>query len=249
MRVFARLYNLVRGSLTTWIRGREHRNPEAVYESAIAERREQYATLRSAAAGILYLRSKLTKQLEETSRELARVRAQLDLAVDRDEDETALALIGRRDGLDAAEQRLAAELAELTAEADAAKQNLIAFSGDIARLRDEKVRMLARLANAKARLRFQETLAGLAPDADIRALEAVREHIERLVEETKINRDLGDSELERKLGKIREAEADAARRAQLQQLKRARGRDLLPMVIVPPEREPVGVRGAGLVGG
>src|SRR6185369_12821926 len=68
MRVFARVYNLVRGSLTAWIRGREHRNPEAVYESAIAERREQYATLRSAAAGILYLRSKLTKQLGETSR-------------------------------------------------------------------------------------------------------------------------------------------------------------------------------------
>ena len=248
MRVFARLYNLVRGSLTAWVRGREHRNPGAVYESAIAERREQYATLRAAAAGILYLRSKLTTQLAETSRELARVRAQLDLAVDRDEDDVALALIGRRDALDAEEQRLTAELAELTAEADAAKENLIAFSGDIARLRDEKVRMLARLANAKARLRFQETLAGLAPDADIRALEAVREHIERLVEETKINRDLGDTELERKLGKIREAEADAARRAQLQQLKRARGRDLLPMV-VPPPREPVAVRSAGMVGG
>ncbi len=249
MRVFARVYNLVRGSLTAWIRGREHRNPEAVYESAIAERRAQYATLRSAAAGVLYLRSKLTKQLGETSRELARVRAELDLAVDRDEDDAALALIGRRDGLDAEEQRLTAELADLTAEADAAKQNLIAFSGDIARLRDEKVRMLARLANAKARLRFQETLAGLAPDADIRALEAVREHIERLVAETKINRDLGDSDLERKLGKIREAEADTARRAQLHQLKRARGRDLLPMVVAPRERETVGVRSAGMVGG
>ena len=109
--------------------------------------------------------------------------------------------------------------------------------------------MLARLANAKARLRFQETLAGLAPDADIRALEGVREHINRLVEETKINRDLGDTELERKLGKIREAEADAGRRAQLDELKRARGRGLLPMVVMSDEREKVAVRRAGLVGG
>jgi phage shock protein A len=249
MRVFARIYNLVRGSLSTWIGGREHRHPEAVYESAIQERSEQYAKLRAAAAGVLYLRSKLTKQLEATSRELARVRAQLDLAVERDEDAVALALIGRRDALDAESERLTAELAELTAEADAAKQNLIAFQGDIARLREEKVRMLARLANAKARLRFQATLAGLAPDADIRALEGVREHINRLVEETKINRDLGDTELERKLGKIRETEADAGRRAQLDELKRARGRGLLPMVMVPAERETVAVRRAGLVGG
>jgi phage shock protein A len=239
MRLFTRVYNLVRGSLARWIHRREHRNPEAVYESAIQERRDQYATLRAAAAGVLYLRSKLTKELDLASKELARTRAQLDIAVDQDDDAAALALIGRRDGLTAEVERLTTDLAELTAEADAAKQNLITFQGDIARLKEEKVRMLARLASAKARLRFQETLAGLAPDADIRALEGVREHIHRLVEETKIQRDLGDGELERKLDKIRAAEADAAHRAQLDELKRARGRVLLPMVIPIPERVPV----------
>jgi len=244
MRIFARIYNLVRGSLSGWVRGRERRNPEAVYETAIQERGAQYAKLREAAAGVLYLKSKLTKELTLVSSELARVRAQLDVAVDRDEDAVALALIGRRDVLTAEVERLTAELADLTAEADAAKENLVVFQNDIARLRDEKVRMLARLANAKARLRFQETLNGLAPDADIRALDDVREHINRLVEETKINRDLGDTELERRLAKIREAEADGARRAQLDELKRARGRGLLPMVL-PVEAEPVPVRRAG----
>lgn len=97
-------------------------------------------------------------------------------------------------------------------------------------------------------MRFQGTLNGLAPDADIRALEGVREHINRLVEETKIQRDLGDQALEQRLGKIREAEADAGRRAQLDELKRARGGALLPMVIVP-ERERTPVQRAGLVGG
>jgi len=43
----------------------------------------------------------------------------------------------------------------------------VTFQTEIARLREEKVHMLARLSNAKARLRFQETLTGLAPDADI----------------------------------------------------------------------------------
>src|SRR6185369_5124467 len=170
MRLFARIYNLVRGSLAHWISGRERRNPAAVYEAAIQERTTQYGELRSAAAGVLYLRSKLTSELEQTSKELAHVRAQLEIAVDRDEDGVALALIGRRDALSAETERLTAELAELTEEAEAAKKNLVTFQTEITRLRDEKVRMIARLRNAKARLRFQETLTKLAPDADIRAL-------------------------------------------------------------------------------
>ncbi len=101
--------------------------------------------------------------------------------------------------------------------------------------------MLARLANAKARLRFQETLSGLAPDADIRALESVREHINQLVTETKLNRELGDGELAHRLERIREAEADAGRRAQLDEMKRSRGRALVPMVL-PAERERVAAR-------
>jgi phage shock protein A len=233
MRIISRVYNLIRGSLAHWIRGRERRHPEAVYEGAIEERTEQYGKLRAAAAGVLYLRSKLTKQLEQTSKELARVRSQLEVAVDRDDDAVGVVLIGRRDTLNAEAERLTADLADLTEEAETAKKNLITFQSDIARLREEKVRMLARLANAKARLRFQETLNGLVPDVDIRALESVRVHINQLVTETKINRDLGDSELEQRLGQIRDAEADTARRAQLEEMKRTRKRDLLPMVLRP----------------
>jgi phage shock protein A len=143
-------------------------------------------------------------------------------------------LIGRRDRLAADVDRVKAELGDLTEEAEAAKKNLVAFQTEIDRLREEKVRMLARLANAKARLRFQETLAGLSPDADIRALEAVREHIHRLVEETKVSRDLADGDLEKRLGKIRETEAAAAARAQLDELKRARRSTLVPMILPEP---------------
>lgn len=241
MRIVARLSNLVRGTLARWMRHRERRHPEAVYEAAIHERVARYGELRTAAAGVLYLRSKLTKELAHANDELSHLRAQLEIAVERDEDTVALALIGRRDALGAETERLTAELAELTEEADTAKQNLVTFQSDIARLREEKVRMLARLANAKARLRFQERLSGLAPDADIRALESVREHINQLVTETKLNRELGDGELAKRLERIREVEADAGRRAQLDEMKRSRGRGLLPMVL-PPERERVAVR-------
>src|SRR5262249_302930 len=148
MILVSRLYNLLRGTLAQWLGGREHRNPGAVYEVAIQERLEHYTKLREAVAGVLYMRRKLAKELELKAAEVASIRNQLDAAVDCDDDAVALALIGRRDALAAETDRLQAELGELTTEAETAKKNLVAFQNDIARLRDEKVRMLARLANA-----------------------------------------------------------------------------------------------------
>ena len=226
MHVVARVSNLLRGLLTRWIGRREHRHPDAVYEAAIGERMAHYGKLRHAAAGILYMRSKLGKQLASESAELARVGRQLDVAVEHDDDVAAVALIGRRDALAAEVDRLTADLTELTREAEGAKDNLVSFHTEILRLREERVRMLARLANAKARLRFQATLNGLSTDADIRALDEVRDHINRLVAETQVSRELGDSELERRLGRIREVEAEHAARAQLEELKRVRDQRL-----------------------
>jgi phage shock protein A len=231
MALLTRLWNLLRGSLARWVGRREHRNPEAVYEAAIQERLRQYTRLREAAAGVLYMRGKLAGELERETAELARVGRQLELAVDRDDDAAALALIGRRDAVRSQVDHLTAELAALTTEADAAKGNLVGFQNEIVRLKQERTRMLARLANARARLRLHETLSGLSPDADIRALEEVRDHVNRLVAETQLARDGGDTELEKRLGQIREAEAEQAARAQLAELKRTRRARLVPMVL------------------
>src|SRR6185503_6348407 len=171
----------------------ERRSPGAVYEAAIQERLDQYGRLRSAAAGVLYMRGKLAAELEHRSSELG-----------------------------GEIERTTAELAELTIEAETAKRNLVAFRDEIARLRDERTRMLARLANANARLRLQEMLSGVSHDADIQALDGVREHIERTVEEARLTREVADEDLERRLGYIRDAETTAAARAQLTEMKRSR---------------------------
>ena len=233
MRFFARLSNLVRGMLGRWLGEREHANPSAVYETAIQERLGQYGTLRAAAAGVIYMRQKLEKELAARTAELGRVRRQLDVAVERDDDAVAIALIGRRDELDAEVARLTGDLGELKTEADAAKRNLVAFQQEIQRLRDERTRMLARLANAKARLRLHESLSGLSPEADIQALEQVRDHVNRLVTEANLVRDGADPALEKRLGVIRDAEAERAARAQLDELKRTRKAHLVPMVLTP----------------
>src|SRR5512136_1289952 len=114
MRLFARVQNLLRGVMAQWLGRREQRNPGAVYEAAIHERMEHYGRLREAAAGVLYMRSKLSKELQLKSGELTRVHNQLEIAVDRDDDEAALALISRRDGLNAEVERLTGELTDLT---------------------------------------------------------------------------------------------------------------------------------------
>jgi phage shock protein A len=193
---------------------------------------------------VIYMRQKLERELGGRTEELARVKRQLDVAVEKDDDAVALALIGRRDGLDAEVQRLSADLRDLTSEADAAKKNLIGFQQDIQRLRDERTRMLARLANAKARLRLHETLSGLSPEADIQALEQVRDHVNRLVTEANLVRDGADPALEKRLGVIRDAEADRAARAQLDELKRARKSNLVPMVLQPAPAAATAARSA-----
>lgn len=238
MMLLTRFTNFVRGFASAWLGRREQKNPEAVYEAAIQERLSQYSTLREAAAGVLYLRAKLAKELDLKASEMVHLRAQLELAVDRDDDEAAISLISRSDAVTAEVDRLTHDLTDLTTEADTAKKNLLAFQNDIARLRDEKVRMVARLANAKARLRLQETLNGMSLDADIRALDEIRDHINRLVTEAQLSREVGDTDLERRLGTIREAEANSAARAQLDELKRTRKRRLLPLVL--PAQEAVG---------
>src|SRR5207245_1630836 len=97
MPLVGRVWNLLRGLAARWVGRREQRHPDAVYVAAIGERVTQYAKLREAAAGIIYLRSKLAKELERESADLGRVRRQLEIAVERDDDAVALHLIGRRD--------------------------------------------------------------------------------------------------------------------------------------------------------
>ena len=51
--LIARLFGLLRGACTGWLRSREERNPRAVYENAIAERVAQYRELKEQHAGAL----------------------------------------------------------------------------------------------------------------------------------------------------------------------------------------------------
>jgi phage shock protein A len=219
---FKRLYNLMGGKFGRWLRAREARDPEAVYEAAISERVRRYQQLKTAAAGVIYMRTKLETELKAKMAEMREAEEQAGQAADMDEDDCALILIQRKQMLGADCERLSAELRQLTSEADEAKRNLINFKNEIDKLKVEKVRMVARLKNAQARVQIQRALEELSSDQDVRALEDVRESIQRTLAEAGVNREIASSGLDERLDEIRRRNDETKARAELAELKRTR---------------------------
>jgi phage shock protein A len=220
--LFPRLIGLLRGRFAGWLRGREEQHPGAVYENAIAERVAQYRELKEAVAGILYMRNKLEAELDERRVELARTLEDLRRAVARSDDEVALALVTRKQALVEDLEHAERELAGVRGEAEEAKTNLLRFREEIRTLEREKGRTLASLANARARRRIQEALAGFSVDADMRALDSVREHVARLASEGVLDRELAgaDDGLDGRLRAIRDESRREAAQRELAELKR-----------------------------
>jgi len=220
MGFFDRIANIWKGFLSLWVSDMENRNPEAVYEAAINERVKKHLELKKAVSGIVYLRNKISSELEEKEKELRDVNNQLPIAVEDGEDEVALVLIQKKDELTKAIEGLSGELTKISSQAEEAKAGLVQFQGEIEKLKREKDEMLAKKSNAQARIQIQDTLNGLSTDADIKALDNVREHINKLQAEADIGAEIKGNSLDDKLAKIREKAANSTARNQLEEMKR-----------------------------
>ncbi len=223
MGFFDRLANIWRGFLSLWISDVEQRNPEAVYEAAIDQRVRKHRELKKAVSGIVYLRNKLSTELEEKERELKEVMQQIPVAVEDGEDEVALVLISKKDELTNAIEQLSKELTKVSEQAEEAKRGLISFQSEIEKLKREKDEMVAKKANAEARIQIQSTLDGLSTDADIKALDGVRTHIQKLQAEADIGTEIQEGSLDQKLSQIREKAGNRQAKAQLEEMKRQMG--------------------------
>ncbi|HVN64009.1 MAG TPA: PspA/IM30 family protein [Candidatus Binataceae bacterium] len=228
---FDRFFNLVSGKITRWLKAREARDPEAVYEAAISDRVRRYQQLKSAAAGVIYMRNKLERELRDKTAEITEVAEEAAQAADLNEDNFAVVLIQRKHALTDDCARLRDELADLTREAEDAKKNLVAFKSEIDNLKVEKVKMLARLKNAQARVRIQRALEQLSYDDDVRALEEVRESVQQVLAQAGVNREISNSELDEKLAATRRSKAEARAREELAEIKRTRRPPLAPLEI------------------
>ena len=220
MSFFDRLSNLWKGFLSLWISDYENKNPEAVYESAIEQRKKKYLELKKAVSGIVYLRNKLQEELKQAETELVEVSAQIPVAVESGEDEAAMVLLQRKDELDATVVTKKAELDKISSQAEEAKSGLLTFQGEIEKLKREKQEMLAKKATAEARISINETLEVMSTDADIKALDNVRESIQKKQAEADVAGEIKGESLDEKLKKIKAKTGNAAARNQLDELKR-----------------------------
>ena len=227
--IIKRMLSLMGGKIRRWLKAREARDPEAVYEAAINQRVQRYQKLKSAAAAVIYMRNKLTSELAAKRAAIEGLSEQTAQAADLNEDQCALVMIRRRHELEADCARLEEERVEVSREAEEAKTNLISARDEIEKLKVEKVKMLARLKNAQARIRIQSTLSNPSYEDDLRALEEMRDSIGQILAQAGVNRELGNSELDAKLADIARRNIEAKAATELEELKRRRRPPLVPM--------------------
>src|SRR6188474_1755657 len=100
MSLFSRIGNLWRGFLSLWIADIEKEHPEIAYENAINGMIEKYSKLKKATAAIIRRREEVSDRLSTLSKELAQVTADLNVAVETNQDDLTVVLIQKKNILD-----------------------------------------------------------------------------------------------------------------------------------------------------
>src|SRR5215475_9424053 len=218
---FGRLANLWRGFVGLWISDVEKKHPEIAYENAINSMIEKYSQLKHATAAIIRRREDIDARLKVKSAELARVEADLQTAVESNQQDLGLVLIQKQKALAEEVAGLKTDLATAVADADSAKASLTQVQGEIKALRAEKDNMLAKMASAEARMRIQQQLDGLSVDNEVKALDNVREHIKNTIAEANLGKELGESDLDNRLKALRQQTGDATSKTEWERMRNA----------------------------
>lgn len=222
MSIFSRLANLWRGFLSLWIADVEKQHPEIAYENAINSMVEKYSKLKSATAAIIRRREDLDERVHKASAELQQTEAELNVAVETEQDDLAVVLIQKKNQLTALLAELKTDAETAQRDAEAAKASLVGVQSDIRKLKAERDTMLARMQSAQARMRIQEQLEGLSVDAEVKALDNVREHIKNTIAEANLGQELSASSLDSRLAALRTQAGDVQAKQQLAELKAKR---------------------------
>jgi phage shock protein A len=219
---FDRLGNLWRGFVSLWIADVEKKHPEIAYENAINSLVAKYTKLKGATASIIRRRDEIEQRVESERQSLAGIARDLDAALATNQDDLALVLLQKKTAVETELTGLAHEAEQAKVDADDAKNALLAVKGEIDKLKAERDRMLAKMQSAQARIQIQSQLDGLSVEADVQALDKVRDHIKNTISEANLGKELRDSDLDVRLDKLRQQSGAITARAQLDELKRQR---------------------------
>src|SRR5437763_1860563 len=219
MGVFSRLGNLWRGFLSLWISDIEKEHPEIAYENAINSMIEKYAKLRGATAAIIRRREDLDDRFKKASAEMAQTEAELNTAVEMNQDDLGVVLIQKKNQLAAEIAELKADMETAHSDADSAKSSLLSVQSEIGKLKAERDSMLAKMESAQARIKIQEQLDGLSVDDEVKALDTVRSHIKNTIAEANLGKELSESSLDSRLAALKNQTGDVTARAELDAMK------------------------------
>src|SRR5205085_2620116 len=217
-----RLANLWRGFLSLWIADIEKEHPEIAYENAINSMIEKYSKLKTATAGIIRRRDEIDERFKKITDELAQTEAELDTAVETNQDDLAMVLIQKKNALMTEHAELTAEAESARSDADSAKSSLMGVQSEIKKLQAERDTMLAKFQSAQARVKIQEQLDGLSVDEEVRALDNVRTHIKTTIAEANLGKELSESSLDSRLANLKNQVGDVQAKKQLEELKAKR---------------------------
>ena len=219
MSVFGRLANLWKGFVSLWISDIEKDHPEIAYENAINSMTAKYAKLKSATAAIIRRREDLDERYKRATADLKQTEAELNTAVETNQDDLAVILIQKKNQLTADITEMKAEMDQARNDADSAKSSLLAVQSEIKKLKSERETMLAKMQSAQARIKIQEQLDGLSVDDEVRALDTVRSHIKNTIAEANLGKELSESSLDSRLAALRTQTGDVQAKQQLAELK------------------------------
>jgi phage shock protein A len=218
---FARMGNLWSGFLSLWVSGIEREHPEIAYENAINSMVAKYTQLKKATAAIIRRREDITGRLDKARKELLNIERDLMAAVQTDQKDLGVVLIQKKSALTTEVAELEGELMQANQDAESAKSSLVQVQSEINKLKSEKDRMLAKLASAQARVKINDQLDGLSVDAEVKALDNVREHIKNSVAEATLGDELRNNDLDNRLAKLRNTAGDATASDEWEKLKQA----------------------------
>jgi len=217
--MWKRLANLWKGFLSLWISDIEKEHPEIAYENAINSMVAKYSQLKTATAGIIRRREDLDDRYKRASAELAQTEGELDTAVSTNQDDLAVILIQKKNQLTADVTDLKNEMEQARSDADSAKGSLLGVQTEIRKLQSERDSMLAKMQSAQARIKVQEQLDGLSVDAEVKALDNVRQHIKTTIAEANLGKELSESSLDSRLAALRNQTGEVQAKQQLAELK------------------------------
>lgn len=228
MSVVGRFMNFVKGLFWQGQRSLEQANPEAVYEMAINKMKDQYQKMQTAVGRLAAERNKLRSTVEQKSKQLRQVEAELEGALSEaaagniEAQELGEDLLNEKEALDGELNHLRSELVnseKMVSDYLAKLRDLESRTKQMASKRDA---MVAKLQSAQARKSFNDMVSGMSTTAEEGAVSDIDKYIDSVAAQADISDEMSGATREEKRRQLREKVRESASKSKFQAMLEAR---------------------------